>query len=190
MTASVSPPPVEVEPRLHDRTPDRQRRLQGLRMTGWRIGYARRPRAADQGDGHAPVAVHLQPDLDRQWAAVEALTGPQDFIAANNARLQGAARPGRRACSTRPRHLPARRRRAHSTSSLLCRRRSAAPRRAARSIGDDEDFATELLGAEGVAVVHGAAFGMSPYFRISYATATAALEDACQRVQRFCAGLR
>ena len=54
----------------------------------------------------------------------------------------------------------------------------------------DEDFVTELLAAEGVAAVHGAAFGMSPFFRISYATATEALEDACQRIQRFCAGLR
>jgi aspartate aminotransferase len=57
-------------------------------------------------------------------------------------------------------------------------------------IRNDEDFATELLGAEGVAVVHGAAFGMSPFFRISYATATSALEDSCQRIQRFCASLR
>jgi len=54
----------------------------------------------------------------------------------------------------------------------------------------DEDFATELLASEGVAVVHGAAFGMSPFFRISYATATELLEDACHRIQRFCGNLR
>jgi aspartate aminotransferase len=58
-----------------------------------------------------------------------------------------------------------------------------------KTIATDEDFATELLEAEGVAVVHGAAFGMSPYFRISYATATPLLETACQRIQRFCASL-
>jgi aspartate aminotransferase len=56
-------------------------------------------------------------------------------------------------------------------------------------IGNDEDFARELLEAEGVAVVHGAAFGLGPAFRISYATATATLEDACARIQRFCGSL-
>jgi aspartate aminotransferase len=57
-------------------------------------------------------------------------------------------------------------------------------------ITSDEDFVNELLDSEGVAVVHGAAFGMEPHFRISYATATQVLEDACQRIQRFCANLR
>jgi aspartate aminotransferase len=57
-------------------------------------------------------------------------------------------------------------------------------------IETDEDFASELLEAEGVAVVHGAAFGLSPFFRISYATANEVLEDACGRIQRFCAELR
>ena len=57
-------------------------------------------------------------------------------------------------------------------------------------IATDEDFAGELLEAEGVAVVHGAAFGLSPFFRISYATSNAVLEDACRRIQRFTAGLR
>ena len=59
-----------------------------------------------------------------------------------------------------------------------------------RTIHNDEGFAAELLEAEGVAVVHGAAFGLSPYFRISYAAADEILEQACQRIQRFCAGLR
>jgi aspartate aminotransferase len=58
-----------------------------------------------------------------------------------------------------------------------------------RVIETDEDFASELLQAEGVAVVHGEAFGLSPFFRISYATSTAVLEDACARIQRFCASL-
>ena len=57
-------------------------------------------------------------------------------------------------------------------------------------IENDEDFVSELLGAEGVAAVHGAAFGLEPHFRISYATATELLEDACARIQRFCASLR
>ena len=58
------------------------------------------------------------------------------------------------------------------------------------AIGSDEDFVTELLAAEGVAAVHGAAFGMSPFFRISYATGTDMLEEACRRMQRFCGNLR
>ena len=57
-------------------------------------------------------------------------------------------------------------------------------------IASDEDFASELLEAEGVAVVHGAAFGLSPFFRISYATSNEVLEDACSRIQRFCAEVR
>jgi aspartate aminotransferase len=59
-----------------------------------------------------------------------------------------------------------------------------------RTIANDEDFAAELLEAEGVAVVHGAAFGLSPHFRISYATSEEVLEKACERIQRFCANLR
>ena len=59
-----------------------------------------------------------------------------------------------------------------------------------RVIGNDEVFAAELLEAEGVAIVHGAAFGLSPYFRISYATSEEVLEKACERIQRFCASLR
>ncbi|MDQ4061377.1 MAG: aminotransferase class I/II-fold pyridoxal phosphate-dependent enzyme, partial [Pseudomonadota bacterium] len=59
-----------------------------------------------------------------------------------------------------------------------------------RRIGNDSDFVTALLDEEGVAVVQGEAFGLSPFFRISYATSTEALEDACRRIQRFCAGLR
>ena len=57
-------------------------------------------------------------------------------------------------------------------------------------IQNDEDFAAELLESEGVAVVHGEAFGLSPFFRISYATSTEVLEDACSRIQRFCAAVR
>jgi aspartate aminotransferase len=57
-------------------------------------------------------------------------------------------------------------------------------------IGSDKDFANELLEAEGVAVVFGEAFGLSPFFRISYATSEAVLEDACGRIQRFCASVK
>jgi aspartate aminotransferase len=59
-----------------------------------------------------------------------------------------------------------------------------------RKIETDEDFVTALIEAEGVAVVHGAAFGLAPYFRLSYAASTEQLTEACRRIQRFCAGLR
>jgi aspartate aminotransferase len=58
-----------------------------------------------------------------------------------------------------------------------------------KKLETDEDFVTELLEAEGVAVVQGTAFGLGPAFRISYATSTSALEDACRRIQRFCGNL-
>ena len=67
---------------------------------------------------------------------------------------------------------------------------SARPRRPGKVIASDDDFVTELLEAEGVAVVQGSAFGLGPNFRISYATSTEALEKAGERIQRFCAGLR
>ena len=70
-----------------------------------------------------------------------------------------------------------------------CAASSARRRARASIIGNDEDFATALLQEEGVAVVHGAAFGLSPFFRISYATGIEALEEACRRIQRFCANL-
>ncbi len=59
-----------------------------------------------------------------------------------------------------------------------------------KTIANDEDFVTELLETEGVAAVHGAAFGLSPFFRVSYATSNALLEEACRRIQRFCGNLR
>jgi aspartate aminotransferase len=59
-----------------------------------------------------------------------------------------------------------------------------------KTIATDEDFVTELLETEGVAAVHGAAFGLSPFFRVSYATSNAKLEEACRRIQRFCGNLR
>src|SRR5690606_19495303 len=124
-----------------------------------------------------------------QWAAVEALNGPQDFIAEHNVvfkerrdlvvsmlnQAKGLTCPTPEgAFYVYP-----------SCEGALGKTTSKGVR-----LETDEDFVRELLEEEGVAVVHGAAFGMSPFFRISYATATSALEDACQRIQRFCAGLK
>jgi aspartate aminotransferase len=123
-----------------------------------------------------------------QWASAEALSGPQDCVASfrrafeerrdlvvsmlNQARGLECTKPDG-AFYVYP-----------SIRNLIGKH---AP--SGKAIGTDEDFAGELLEAEGVAVVHGAAFGLSPFFRISYATSTAALEEACRRIQRFCASL-
>jgi aspartate aminotransferase len=124
-----------------------------------------------------------------QYAAVEALNGPQDFIAANNkvfkerrdlvVAMLNQARGLR--CATPEGAF-------YVYPSCAGTIGKTAP--SGKVIGNDEDFVTELLAAEGVAAVHGAAFGTSPCFRISYATATSVLEDACQRIQRFCANLK
>jgi aspartate aminotransferase len=125
------------------------------------------------------------PSSISQWAAVEALDGPQDFIAANN-----------KAFKDRRDLVVAM---LNQATGLSCARPEGAfyvyPSCAGaigkhapsgRIIGNDEDFVTELLAAEGVAAVHGAAFGMSPFFRVSYATSTDLLAEACLRIQRFC----
>ena len=138
--------------------------------------------------GKAESQTTSNPCSISQWAAVEALNGPQDFI------------PERRKAFEARRDLVVSM--LNQTTGLKC----ATPEGAfyvypscegllgkktpgGKVIGSDEDFAIELLEAEGVAVVHGAAFGLSPHFRISYATSTEALEDACGRIQRFCASL-
>jgi aspartate aminotransferase len=129
------------------------------------------------------------PSSISQWAAVEALNGPQDFIKPN-ARLFQERRDlvvsmlnqasGIR-CPTPEGAFYV----YPSVEGLIGK---TAP--SGKTIGSDEEFAGELLESEGVAVVHGAAFGLSPFFRISYATSNQNLEDACGRIQRFCANLR
>ena len=160
-------------------------------MTGWRIGYAGGPEPADQGDGHGAGAA----DLGRrraiaQWAAVEALERPaglhpkivrkafeerRDLVVSMLNQAKASAVPeagGRVLC----------------LSVLRRRHRQEAP--SGKTIETDEDFVTELLEAEGVAAVQGTAFGLGPNFRISYATSIALLEEACTKIQRFCAELR
>jgi aspartate aminotransferase len=125
------------------------------------------------------------PSSISQWAAVEALNGPQDFIKPNAALFEqrrdlvvsmlNQARGIR--CPTPEGAFYV----YPSVEGLIGK---TAP--SGKPIGSDEDFAVELLETEGVSVVFGAAFGLSPHFRISYATANAVLEDACTRIQRFC----
>ncbi|MEE7489263.1 pyridoxal phosphate-dependent aminotransferase [Methylobacterium oryzae CBMB20] len=181
--------PAQVEPQLLERTLTMNGVSKGYAMTGWRIGYAAGPeqliKAMDfvqgqQTSGASTIA---------QWAAVAALDGPQDHLATFRAAFQG-----RRDLVVSM---------LNQTNGLTCPTPEGAfyvyPSCAAligkrteggKTIETDEDFVMELLQAEGVAAVHGSAFGLGPNLRISYATSNAVLEEACRRIQRFCGSLR
>ncbi|MCQ8784135.1 pyridoxal phosphate-dependent aminotransferase [Mangrovibrevibacter kandeliae] len=181
--------PAQVEPALYDRTLTVNGVSKAYAMTGWRIGYAAGPlnliKAMDmiqgqQTSGACSIA---------QWAAVEALTGTQDFIPRNREIFQGRRdlvvsmlnQASGIKCPTPEGAFYV----YPSCEGLIGKRTEAG-----KVIETDEDFVTELLEAEGVAVVHGSAFGLGPNFRISYATSDALLEEACTRIQRFCGSLR
>ena len=181
--------PAQVEPELVERTLTMNGVSKGYAMTGWRIGYAAGPekliKAMDfvqgqQTSGATTIA---------QWAAVAALEGPQDHLAVFRAAFQ------------KRRDLVVSM--LNQTKGLTCPTPEGAfyvypscaetigkRTEGGKVIETDEDFVTELLMAEGVAAVHGSAFGLGPNLRISYATSDAVLEEACRRIQRFCGSLR
>ncbi|HRE21877.1 MAG TPA: pyridoxal phosphate-dependent aminotransferase [Rhabdaerophilum sp.] len=180
--------PAQVEPGLMDRTLTMNGVSKAYAMTGWRIGYAAGPdkliKAMDliqgqQTSGACSIA---------QWAAVEALNGPQDFI------------PKSRKVFEERRDLVVSM--LNQATGLRCPKPEGAfyvyPSCAAligkkapsgKVLETDEDFVMELLATEGVATVHGSSFGLGPNFRVSYATSTDKLEEACRRIQRFCAAI-
>ena len=181
--------PAEVEPALYDRTLTCNGVSKAYAMTGWRIGYAAGPVALIQAMGKIQSQSTSNPCSISQWAAVEALNGPQDYI------------PMSRAAFQRRRDLVVAM--LNATPEIKCPTPEGAfyvyPSIAGcigkvsaggARISDDEAFATALLEETGVAVVFGAAFGLSPNFRISYATSEAALTEACRRIQDFCKGLK
>jgi aspartate aminotransferase len=180
--------PAQVEPNLYDRTLTMNGVSKAYAMTGWRIGYAAGPeqliKAMDfvqgqQTSGAATIS---------QWAAVEALDGPQDHLAVfrkafeerrelvvsmlNQTRFLKCPLP-EGAFYVYP-----------SCADAIGKRTPGG-----KVIETDEDFVSELLAAEGVAAVHGSAFGLGPNLRISYATSNQQLEEACNRIQRFCGSL-
>lgn len=181
--------PAQVEPGLYPRTLTCNGVSKAYAMTGWRIGYAAGPEVLIAGMRKVQSQSTSNPCSISQWAAVEALTGPQDFLAAHNAvfvrrrdmvvsmlnDIDGVTCP-----------VPDGAFYVYPSIAGLIGKTSAQ----GTLLSDDEAFATALLEEVGVAVVFGAAFGLSPNFRVSYATSDAALRDACQRIQRFCAGLR
>jgi aspartate aminotransferase len=181
--------PAQVEPKLYERTLTINGVSKAYCMTGWRIGYAGGPEPLIKAMAMIQSQSTSNPTAVSQWASVEALDGPQDFI---------------------PKHNKIFKERRDLVVSMLnqakgirCPKPEGAfyvypscvdtidkTTASGKQIANDEDFVTELLEAEGVAVVHGSAFGLGPAFRISYATKTEDLEEACRRIQRFCGNLK
>ena len=181
--------PAQIEPALYDRTLTMNGVSKAYCMTGWRIGYAAGPENLIKAMAKLQSQSTSNPSSIAQWAAVEALNGAQDFIQDNNKVFKE-----RRDLVVSM---------LNQANGLTCQTPEGAfyvypscagvigkQAPSGNTIANDEDFVSELLAAEGVAAVQGAAFGTSPYFRISYATATKTLEDACTRIQRFCGNLK
>ena len=181
--------PAGVEPKLYDRTLTVNGVSKAYAMTGWRIGYAGGPRElikametiqSQQTSGACSIA---------QWAAVEALNGPQDFIAKNKAIFQ-ARRDLVVSMLNQATGIDCPTPEGAFYVYPSCAKLIGKKTPEGKVINNDEDFVSELLQAEAVAVVHGSAFGLGPAFRISYATSEKLLEEACSRIQRFCASLK
>lgn len=181
--------PAQVEPKLRERTLTTNGVSKAYAMTGWRIGYAGGPEEIIAAMRKVQSQSTSNTSSVSQWAAVEALDGPQDFLAE-----RAAVFKDRRDLVVSM---------LNQANGLDCLTPEGAfyvypscagcigkTTEKGKTIENDEDFVTALLEEEGVAVVHGAAFGLSPFFRVSYATSTEALEEACTRIQRFCANLR
>ncbi len=181
--------PAAVEPRLYERTLTMNGVSKAYCMTGWRIGYGAGPETIIRAMAKLQSQSTSNPSSVSQWAAVEALNGTQGFIAANN-KVFRERRDLVVSMLNQARGLTCPTPEGAFYVYPSCAGVLGKTSPSGKSIANDEDFATELLEHEGVAVVHGSAFGLEPHFRISYATATSALEDACQRIQKFCAELR
>jgi aspartate aminotransferase len=177
--------PAAVEPKLKARTLTLNGVSKAYSMTGWRIGYGGGPEPLIKAIATLQSQSTSNPCSISQWAAVEALEGPQDFL--NDWVVAFQERRDLVVAML------------NQANGLSCPKPEGAfyvypscagaigkTTRGGKVIANDEDFATALLEEEGVAVVHGAAFGLSPFFRISYATGLKALEEACHRIQRFC----
>ena len=180
--------PAEVEPELYSRTLTVNGMSKAFCMTGWRIGYAAGPENLITAIRKIQSQSTSNPCSISQAASVVALNGPMDFLTKNNEVFKQ-----RRdlVCSM-----------LNQATGITCPTPDGAfyvyPSCAGligkktpdgKVLKSDEDVVTYFLETEGIAAVHGAAFGLSPHFRISYATSTEALEDACQRIQRACTAL-
>ena len=180
--------PAEIEPGLYDRTLTCNGVSKAYAMTGWRIGYAGGPVALIKAMGTIQSQSTSNPCSVSQYAALEALSGPQEFLADWRGVFQG-----RRDLVVGM---------LNQAKGIRCPKPEGAfyvypdisgcigkATPAGTVISNDEVFATALLEETGVAVVFGAAFGLSPNFRVSYATSDEVLREACSRIQQFCAAL-
>ena len=181
--------PVQVEPALKPRTLTMNGVSKAYAMTGWRIGYAAGPaeliKAMDmvqgqQTSGACTIA---------QWAAVEALTGPQDFIPRSRKAFE-ERRDLVVSMLGQAKYLKCPKPEGAFYVYPSCAEAIGRKAPSGKVIDTDEDFVGELLEAEGVAAVHGSAFGQGPNLRVSYATSLATLEAACKKIQTFTASLR
>ncbi|WP_010395991.1 pyridoxal phosphate-dependent aminotransferase [Paracoccus sp. TRP] len=181
--------PAQVEPGLKSRTLTMNGVSKAYAMTGWRIGYGAGPEELIRAMAKLQSQSTSNPCSISQYAALAALEGPQDYINESRAvfqRRRDLVVAGLNACPGIDCPVPQGAFYVYPSIAALIGKTSAA----GTVIVDDEAFATALLDETGVAVVFGAAFGLSPHFRISYATSDEVLADACARIKRFCEGLR
>ncbi len=180
--------PAQIEPSLYDRTLTMNGVSKAYCMTGWRIGYAGGPEQLIKAMGDVQSQSTSNPSSIGQAAAVEALNGPQDFIPRNNAEFKK-----RRDLVVKMLNQ-AQGLSCHTPEGAFyvypgCAGLIGATTPSGAVIKNDEDVINYLLDSQGIAVVHGAAFGLSPHFRVSYAASTELLEQACARIQKACAEL-
>ncbi len=180
--------PAQLEPKLHERTLTLNGCSKAYCMTGWRVGYGAGPTPLIAAMNMIQSQSTTHTSSISQAAAVAALDGPQDFIAANNAVFK-ERRDLVVAMLNQAAGLECARPEGAFYVYPSCAGAIGRTTPGGKTIATDDDFVTWLLEAEGVACVQGSAFGLSPHFRISYATSTALLEEACRRIQRACAAL-
>ncbi|WP_420343479.1 pyridoxal phosphate-dependent aminotransferase [Paenirhodobacter sp.] len=181
--------PAQVEPALYDRTLTCNGVSKAYAMTGWRIGYAGGPESLIKAMGKVQSQSTSNPSSISQYAALEALNGPQDYITESKQAFERRRDLVVAALNTCPGiTCPVPEGAFYVYPSIAgCIGKTS---KGGVNIADDEAFASALLEENGVAVVFGAAFGLSPNFRISYATSDAQLTEACARIKAFCEGLK
>jgi aspartate aminotransferase len=180
---------AQVEPRLYERTLTVNGVSKAYCMTGWRIGYGAGPKPLIKAMGAIQSNSTANPCSISQAAAIEALNGPQDFIAPNALVFKQRRDLVVEALNKIPGlYCPLPEGAFYVYPSCAGLLGKETPQ--GDVIKTDEDFVKYLLAAEGVAVVHGDAFGLAPHFRISYATGTETLKEACKRIERACLALQ
>lgn len=179
--------PAQIEPRLKDRVLTMNGVSKAYAMTGWRIGYGAGPETLIRAMAKLQSQSTSNPCSISQYAAEAALTGPQDYITESRAvfqRRRDLVVAGLNDCPGITCPTPQGAFYVYPSIQNLIGKTSAA----GTLINNDEAFANALLDEQGVAVVFGAAFGLSPHFRISYATSDAQLTQAIDRIRAFCEG--